>query len=167
MTAPEPSYWFVVDSTPRNAVPPMWIASEPSPLSIWWTIDTALLIGIAKPWLVVEYATLLLTEAAVSIPITSPDAFRSGPPESPGRTAAFVSIRPLRFSLPPCSSLTLIERPRPVTVPDAEISLPVPPAFPSARTDSPASTESESPMGVVFRFEAPLACRTATSSETE
>jgi len=51
--------------------------------------------------LVVVWATSLLTDAAVSIPITWPEEFSSGPPESPGRTAAFVSISPLRLSLPP------------------------------------------------------------------
>ncbi len=41
----------------------------------------------------------------MSIPTTWPAAFKSGPPESPGCTAAFVSIIPVRLSLPPWSSL--------------------------------------------------------------
>ena len=103
--------------------------------------------------------------AAVSIPTTWPAAFISGPPESPGRTAAFVSIIPDRLSLPPWSSPTVIARSTPVTVPEAARSEPVPPAFPSAFTDWPAARVAESPRGTVFRFEAPLACRTATSSD--
>ena len=102
----------------------------------------------------------------MSIPITWPAVFSSGPPESPGRTAAFVSISPLRLSLPPWSSLTVIARSTLVTVPEAELSLPVPPAFPTACTASPTSTVAESPREAAFRFEAPLACMTATSSET-
>ena len=62
----------------------------------------------------------------------APSQPMSGPPESPGFTAAFVSISPLRLSLPPWSSFTVIERSTLVTVPAAVVSRPVPPAFPTA-----------------------------------
>ena len=58
----------------------------------------------------------------------------------------------------------LIERPIAVTVPEAERSEPVPPAFPSAFTDCPVVRLEESPTAMVFRCAAPRAWRTATSS---
>ena len=103
--------------------------------------------GDRKPGAGRRCSNPLPTDAAVSIPTTWPAAFKSGPPESPGCTAAFVSIIPDRLSLPPWSSLTVIPRPTPVTVPEAGRNEPVPPAFPSAVTDWPALTASESAQG--------------------
>ena len=95
-------------------------------------------------------------DAAVSMPIACPELLNSGPPESPGRIGAFVSIIPLRLSLPPWSSPTVIERLTAVTVPEAEVNRPVPPAFPIACTESPVSTDEESPREIVLRFAASL-----------
>ena len=44
-----------------------------------------------------------LSEAAVSIPTTSPATLTSGPPESPASILALVSINPDSCSLPPLS----------------------------------------------------------------
>ncbi len=104
-------------------------------------------MGIAYPSLVAACSSPFPADAAVSIPTTWPAVFISGPPESPGCTSAFVSIIPVRRSLPPWSSLTAIARSIPVTVPKAARSEPVPPAFPSAFTDWPALRVAESPSG--------------------
>ncbi len=63
---------------------------------------------------------LLPLEPAVSTPITSPDAFASGPPESPAWMFASVWIRPVRFSGScPLWSVAVIDWFSPVTVPAA------------------------------------------------
>ena len=64
---------------------------------------SAALSGIAKPWLPSD-ENAKLSDAAVSMPITSPEAFTNGPPESPASTLALTSIRPDSCSLPPVSS---------------------------------------------------------------
>ena len=76
-----------------------------------------------------------------------------------------VSISPASRSLPPWSSLTVIDLTRPVTVPEAEVSVPVPPALPSASTAWPVVTFDESPSEAVLRLEAPLSWRRATSAD--
>ena len=98
------------------------------------------------------------------MPITLPDASTSGPPESPGCTPAFVSIRPVsRSEVSP--SLAVIDRPSPVTVPVAAIGAPpAPPALPSAVTASPTATFEESPRLTVSRPDAFFSCSTATSA---
>ena len=96
------------------------------------------------------------------MPTTLPALSSSGPPESPGWTPAFVSIRPVSCSELPCSSLATIDLLRPVTVPRADVRFPVPPAFPTARTTSPTAALEEL-TEIVFRFEAPCSRRTATS----
>ena len=68
------------------------------------------------------------------MPTIFPDELSSGPPESPGSRVVFVSINPLRCSLPPWSSLTVIACETPVTSPEAEVSVPVPFALPIAVT---------------------------------
>src|SRR5580704_5730005 len=37
-------------STPKKAVVPMWIVADPLPASICRAMDSAVLIGMAKPW---------------------------------------------------------------------------------------------------------------------
>ena len=50
--------------------------------------------------------------------------------------------------------------------PVAEVSLPVPSALPTAVTASPTATADEAAVSIVFRFDAPAAWSTATSSAT-
>jgi len=73
--------------TPSNAVAPMCTRADAFPLTIWFVTLVAVAIGMAK-------ARRANGDAAVSIPTTRPALSSSGPPESPGRSAAFVSIRP-------------------------------------------------------------------------
>ena len=83
---------------------PMWTVEDPLPASIWWAMDSAVLIGMAKPWLPCDwplYWNVVPREAAVSMPSTWPEVFTSAPPESPGWMSAFVSMSPLSCSLVP------------------------------------------------------------------
>src|SRR5580704_14528770 len=60
-------------STPKKAVVPMWIVADPLPASIWRAIDSASLIGMAKPWFPWFWPFDWKenpAEAAVSMPIT-------------------------------------------------------------------------------------------------
>ena len=78
----------------------------------------ASLIGIAKPtpWALVAIAVL--------IPMTAPVPSSSGPPLLPGLIAASVWIRPLRVVWRRVSSsLTVIWRPRPETMPRVTVSV--------------------------------------------
>ena len=54
----------------------------------------------------------------------------------------------------------------PVTAPVADVSVPVPLALPVAVTDWPTLTVDELAVEIVFRFDAPVAWMTATSSVT-
>ena len=123
-------------------------------------MESAVLIGMAKPSLLASWRKPWPAEAAVFIPTTLPAAFRSGPPESPGSRAALVSIRPVRRSLPPASSLTVIAWARPVTAPVVVVSAPVPLALPVAETVWPTLTVDELPIEMVLRFDAPVAWST-------
>ena len=37
-------------STPRKAVSPMWTVADAFPASMLWAMESAVLIGMAKPW---------------------------------------------------------------------------------------------------------------------
>ena len=100
------------------------------------------------------------------MPMTWLSLFSSGPPESPGSSATFVSINPVSRSLLLWPSLTVIDLPRPVTVPEAGVSVPLPPALPSALTAWPVVTFDESLSETVLRLEALLSWITATSADT-
>ena len=104
-------------------------------------------------------------EPAVSIPMTSPELFMSGPPESPGTTLALTPIMPVRRTAPPSSSPTTTESPSRVILPVADANRPVPPALPIAVTVAPTLSFEELVVTVLM-FDAPTACRTATSSAT-
>ena len=102
--------------------------------------------------------------AAVSMPITWPDAVSSGPPESPATTSALVSIRPDRLSEASESSASVVMCWYvAVTVPVAWERLPVPPALPTAVTVSPVLAALVASFATV-RPDALLSCRTAMSS---
>ena len=92
-----------------------------------------------------------LTEVAVSMAIACPALLRSGPPESPGCTAASVSMSPCsRSALPPPGSLAVIDRCRAVILPIASLGVPpAPPALPIAVTLAPTRSMDESPSGTV------------------
>src|ERR1035438_3619367 len=71
-------------STPRKPVVPILMVALPWPAMMVLAIDSALLIGMAKPtlcWL----PPRLPVAAAVFMPITFPAVLDSGPPEGPGR----------------------------------------------------------------------------------
>jgi hypothetical protein len=102
---------------------------------------------------------------AVIIPTTWPLEFTKGPPESPGLILASVWIIPVRCSVPPWSSPTVIERPTAVTVPAVTVgSPPCPRAFPIATISCPNSRADESPMVTIANPETCLICSRATSA---
>src|SRR5581483_610958 len=145
----------------------MCTVDEPWPASIWFAIDSAVLIGIAYavvpelPWPWNWY----VEEAAVSTPITWPYAFTREPPESPGWIGASVSISPVSCSLSPdASSEAVMDWFSAVTLPSATEGVPpLPWALPSATTRSPSFTDDESPKLALVRPDAPSAWITATS----
>ena len=60
-------------STPRKAVVPMCTVDEPLPATIWWAMESAVLIGMAKPWVPEDWSLDWKekpAEAAVSTPST-------------------------------------------------------------------------------------------------
>ena len=99
------------------------------------------------------------------MPITLPVLSTIGPPESPGWSAASVSIRPVSFSELPESSRAVIDLPRPVMWPGEELGVPpTPPALPCVVTSCPTSRLLELPSGAVWRPEAPVSWIAATSA---
>ncbi len=71
-------------------------------------METAWLMGMANPSVAPAWNWKPL-EAAVSMPITTPCAVTSGPPESPGFSAASVWMRPVSCSeLLPEASLAVM-----------------------------------------------------------
>ena len=123
----------------------------------------ASLIGIAKP--LPPGPIRKFTDAAVVIPTTCPASLTTGPPESPARTGAANSKRPLISSLVPVSSSSaLTVRLNALTVPISRVrGAPLPPALPSATTGWPGASAAESPIGAGGRPAAPCSCRTAMS----
>ena len=92
---------------------------EPWPASICLATAIAPLIGMANP-LPAPFWNWNPADPAVSIPITWPLSFTSGPPESPGWMSALVSMRPVRFSeVPSPWSLAVMDWPRATTLPPA------------------------------------------------
>src|SRR3954447_3900197 len=88
-----------VTCTPRNAVGPTWTTADERPAAIFCAIANAFATGIANAEAAGAPRNLNDDpEAAVTMPTTRPPESRSAPPESPGRTCAFVSIRPVRLS---------------------------------------------------------------------
>ena len=90
----------------------------------------------------------MVDAAAALMPITSPSALASGPPESPGTMSASIWMRLLRrWARLPDSSLAVMLRPSALTLPVTTDGVPPwPPALPSATTASPTRTVSESPI---------------------
>ena len=105
-------------------------------------------------------------EPAVFIPITASALLSSGPPESPATTFALTPTSPVSRVAPPVSSPTMIDCRSAVTEPVTVLSVPVPPALPTAVIRSPTATLEDSPVVTVSRFEAPARRSTATSSAT-
>ncbi len=79
-----------------NAVAPMWMRVELLPATTFFAIERAFAIGIAYAWVASVERNVAPGEPAVSIPMTSPELFISGPPESPGTTLALTPIMPVR-----------------------------------------------------------------------
>lgn len=146
---------------------PTWTSDDPWPASICAAIDSAWLIGMAKPWVPDggDEVNENPVEAAVSMPITWPAVLTSEPPESPDWTSALTSISPESCSLLPSrESLAVIAWSSAVIEPPAlEGMPPVPPALPTATTGYPAFVVAESPSAAVRRPDAPCSCRTAMS----
>src|SRR5262249_45496231 len=85
--------------TPRKAVGPMWTTADDRPGATFCAIENAFATGIANADAAdVPRSLKDGPDAAVTMPTTRPPASRSAPPESPGRTCAFVSINPVRRS---------------------------------------------------------------------
>ncbi len=98
------------------------------------------------------------------MPMTRPALFMRGPPESPGCSAALVSIRPLSRAGLPLSSATVIAFARPVMRPVAETIRPVPLAFPTALTVWPTTSFDAAAVVTILRLDAFASRSTATSS---
>jgi len=127
----------------------------PWPFLICRAMASARLIGIAKPTLEVVLPKLP-DDAAVSMPITWPAVFTSGPPESPSTIWAFVCSMPCSVSVPPSWSLAVIVWFSCVIAPDTTVGgPPTPLALPMAMTLSPIFTVEELPSGIVRRPDAP------------
>src|SRR6478752_5596844 len=156
--------WSLLSSMPRNAGLPMWIVELAWPLSIWSAILSAVPIGIAYACSA-AVCNGLDEPAAVSMPTTWLLALKSGPPESPAWTFASVSMRPFDCSaFEPLSSVAVIVWSRAVTWPGAALGVPpVPPAFPTAVTESPTDTLADE-MWAVCSPDASDSFKTATSS---
>src|ERR1700722_20414991 len=152
--------------TPMKPARPMCTTEVALPELIWLAMDSAVLIGIAKPVVVVESGPYPEEFAAVSMPITAPSPLTSGPPESPCWMGAFVSIMPCSCSVVPAPlSLALMDWSRPWMVPCAVDGRPPwPPALPSASTAWPTLALLESDSVTVCSPEAPTSWSRATSS---
>lgn len=106
----------------------------------------AWLIGIAYPSAKPDASG---ASAAVSIPMTWPFRFTSGPPESPGTICASVSSRlcSVSFWVVPSESCAVIERLTAVIDPLIALGLPPSPsALPIATTGAPTRTAAELPI---------------------
>ena len=147
-------------------MPPTCTVAVERPDSICFASASAWLIGIANASVAPTVWKEKPTDAAVFMPMTRLEPSSSGPPESPGWSAAFVSIRPSSCSAPFCSSDAVIVLPRPTIAPRTVDSFPVPPALPVAVTCWPTCSFEEFPTVAVRRFDAPLSWSTATSSAT-
>ena len=65
----------------------MWTVEEPEPSSMALARESAVSIGMAKPWVPPDWLfdwNEKPADAAVSIPRTFPEVSTSAPPESPG-----------------------------------------------------------------------------------
>ena len=104
----------------------------------------------------------------MSIAMTCPCEFTSGPPESPAWMSAFVSISPVSCSEDPeDSSEAVIDWLSAVTEPAATDGVPpTPPALPSATTLFPTPTVEESPVVAVVSPDAPESWSTAMSCDS-
>src|SRR6478735_625463 len=80
--------------TPRKAVAPTCTRELACPAATCFSIDRAFPIGMAYESAADETKR---DDVAVSMPMTFPAELTSGPPESPGCSLAFVSIRPARL----------------------------------------------------------------------
>ena len=124
--------WIMTPSHPRTTFPPLMRSSMTRP---------AMLMGMANPipWYPPDWETI-----AVLMPTTSPSRFTSGPPLLPGLMAASVWMK---FSY--SASLTSV-RPRAETIP-AVTEYFNPNGFPTANTQLPTRSLSESPSVAVGR----------------
>ena len=123
----------------------------------------ASLIGIANP--LPPGPIRKFTDAAVVMPTTCPAPLTTGPPESPARTGAANSMRPVNSSeVPVRVSSACTVRPNPVTVPTSRVSgASLPMALPSATTGSPGTRMFASPMTAGVSPPAPISWMTAMS----
>ena len=86
------------------------------------------------------------------MPTTLPALSSSGPPESPGRIGAFVSITPVSRWRSPLSLSTVIDLLSRMTLPRTEMRRPIPPEFPTAVTLAPTVSVAEFPIVTVLRL---------------
>ena len=102
----------------------------------------AMLMGMAKPMPCAPPAT------AVLMPMTSPFASTSAPPELPGLMAASVwmRLRSERCCPVPHASSTTTSRPRALTTPLVTLVVKVPRGLPMASDSWPGLSADESPM---------------------
>ena len=144
----------------------MCTVEDDLPELISLAMDSAVLIGMAKPVVAVESGPNPEAFAAVSMPTTAPSPFTSGPPESPSWMGASVSIMPCNCSVVPAPlSLALMDWSRALMVPCAvDGRPPLPPALPSASTASPTLALLESDSVTGFSPDAPTSWSSATSS---
>src|SRR5437763_15874025 len=128
-------------------------------------VARAWLIGTAKPWFSDDVSADPCEDAAVSMPMTWPEALTNDPPESPGWMLALTSISPDSCSLvPPSSSPAVIDWLSAVIDPPALVGVPpLPPALPTATTGSPTAALEEPPSLAVGHRDAPCSGSTARS----
>ena len=121
-----------------SAAAPMWMVSDPCPAMICRAMDMAWLMGMAKPSVPAWNWNPL--DAAVSMPMTTPSALTSGPPESPGFNEASVWMSPVSCSVLLSDCVAggdgLVEIGDVPGRPTLGVP-PTPPAFPTAVTPSP------------------------------
>ena len=132
------------------------------PARIWFTTESAVLVGTAKP--TAEAPLRVLLCPAVVIPMTWPAELTSGPPESPGAMVALLSIMPVRCSgaAPPAA---VIDWSRATISPLLTLGVPpTPPALPIAATASPVVAVEESARVAVGSPAAPSSWIRATSA---
>ncbi len=131
-------------------------------------IAVARSIGMAKPLIAVASPERAAVEVAAIRPMTRPSASTSGPPESPGCTAADTSMVSGNVSPSKPALLVAVMRwPSATTWPAAACGMPPNPrALPTATVASPTRSVAGSPIGAGTRPAAPSSRSTAMSSVT-
>lgn len=145
--------------TPRNACSAVPLSTS------CWPIVLARFTGMANPRPIEPDCVPPLDSVAIDdvMPMTRPCASNSGPPELPGLIAASIWIALVTTDVPPPSPDADTGRSTADTMPVVAVFA-RPSGLPTARTDSPTVTSSESPSVAGWRSSgASTSCTTARS----